>query len=76
VLPCWQGGRLTESDGSLQSRGSGNAGTAAAAALRAVANLIPYVLPFLAPLKRTPTDRADLGGALWVIGHRGGSGSW
>ena len=70
ILQCWQGWRLSESLGSLPPKGIGKAGTAAAAPLRAVAHLLPDVLPFLAPLERTPTDRADLGGALWVIDHR------
>ena len=51
--------------------GMGDAGTAAAAALRAVAHLLPDALPLLAPLKRTPTDRTDLAGVLWVFGQRG-----
>jgi hypothetical protein len=54
----------SDSDGSLHPKGIGSAGTAAAATLRAVANFLPDILPFLAPLKWTPTDRADLGGAL------------
>jgi hypothetical protein len=49
---------------SLHPTGISNAGTAAAATLRAVAHFLPDVLPFFAPLKRTPTDWADLGGAL------------
>ena len=61
----------SDSDGSLHPKGIGSAGTAAAATLRAVAHFLPDILPFLAPLKWTPTDRADLGGALGVIGHKG-----
>ena len=53
-----------DSHGSLHPTGIGNAGTAAAATLRAVAHFLPDVLPFFAPLKRPPTDWADLGGAL------------
>ena len=36
----------------------------APAPLRAVTNVVPDVLPFLAPLKRPSTDGADLGGAI------------
>ena len=36
----------------------------APAPLRAVTNLLPDVLPFLAPLKWPATDRADLGRAI------------
>ena len=61
----------SDSDGSFHPKGIGSAGTAAAATLRAVAHLLPDILPFLAPLKWTPTDRAYLGGALGVIGHMG-----
>ena len=61
----------SDSHDSLDPTGISNAGTAAAATLRAVAHFLPDILPFLAPLKWTRADRADLGGALGVIGHKG-----
>jgi hypothetical protein len=41
----------------------------AAAALRAIPHLLPDIFPLLAPLERPSADRADLGGAINVIGH-------
>jgi hypothetical protein len=47
-----------------------------AAAIRAVAHLIPDILPFLAPLKGSSADRADLGGPISVMGHLKRQPSW
>ena len=41
-----------------------------AAAIRAVANLIPNRFPFFAPLKGPAANGTDLGGAFGVMGHR------
>lgn len=40
-----------------------------AAAIRAVANLIPNRFPFFAPLKGPAANGTDLGGAFGVMGH-------
>ena len=41
-----------------------------AAAIRAVANLIPNRFPFFAPLKGPAANGTDLGGAFGVMGHQ------
>ena len=40
-----------------------------ATAIRAVAHLLPDVLPLAAPLEGTTATGADLGGAVGVVGH-------
>ena len=36
----------------------------------AIAHLIPHILPFFSPLEGAPTDRANLGGAIGMMGHQ------
>lgn len=46
-----------------------------AAPFRAVAHLIPYILPLAPPLERSLTDRADFGGTVLVVRHLQGLGA-
>jgi len=36
---------------------------------RAIAHVIPHVLPFFSALEGSPTDRANLAGAIGMMGH-------
>ena len=38
--------------------------------IRAMAHVIPHILPFFPPLEGAPADRANLGGAIGMMGHQ------
>ena len=40
-----------------------------ATSIRAIAHFIPHILPFFSPLEGAPTDHANLGGAIGMMGH-------
>ena len=37
--------------------------------IRAIAHVIPHILPFFPPLEGAPTNHANLGGAIDMVGH-------